>query len=116
ALAADLSYSPFEVTKITFRAERAVRYSYDIAQPYYVQTGMTVELGQQLFGPVDVVARGGTAALAYRNRVDVVLPLSDRSDRVNTYGGGMGYHLGKSMRVGFNADQAHRDSPVETRQ
>jgi hypothetical protein len=93
-----------------------VRYSYDLAQPYYVQTGMTLELAQQLFGPVDVIVRGGTAKLAYRNSVGVVLPAPDRADRVNTYGGGMGYHLGKSVRVGFNADRTHRNSPVVSRQ
>lgn len=111
-LAADLSYAPLEVTRLTFRAERAIRYSYDDAQPYYLQSGIKVEVTQQIFGPVDVMARGGTATLDYRNRAGADLPAPERSDRVTTFGGGAGYHPGKSVRIGFNVDQDHRDSPI----
>jgi hypothetical protein len=114
-LAADLSYAPAEVTKLAFRAERAIRYSYEDAQPYYLQTGFSGEITQQIFGPVDIVGRGGTATLDYRTRAGVVVPVADRSDRVTTYGVGVGYHLGKSVRIGFNADQNHRDSPLASR-
>ena len=76
---------------------------------------MNGEITQQIFGPVDIVARGGTASLHYRDRADAVVAFQNRSDRVTTYGGGFGYHLGKSVRIGFNADQNHRNSPIESR-
>jgi hypothetical protein len=45
----------------------------------------------------------------------VVVPFADRADRVTTYGAGVGYHLGKNVRVSVNADQNHRTSPVVSR-
>jgi hypothetical protein len=36
----------------------------------------------------------------------------NRIDRVSTYGGGVGYHLGKALRLGFNVDNSKRTSPI----
>jgi hypothetical protein len=112
---ADVSFAPTEVTRLTVKGERAIKYSYDDAQPYYLQTGYSAEVTQQVVGPFDVVGRGGTASLDYRTRAGVVVPFADRADRVTTYGLGIGYHLGKNIRVSFNADQIHRDSPIDSR-
>jgi hypothetical protein len=112
---ADVSFDPTELTRLTFRGERAIRYSYDQMQPYYLQTGMTAEITQQIYGPVDVVGRGGAATLAYQTLEGVVVPFADRADRVTTYGAGVGYHLGKNVRISFNADQSHRTSPIASR-
>ena len=114
-MAADLSYAPLEVTKLIFRAERGVRYSYDVTEPYYLQTGFNAEVTQQVFGPVDLIARGGTASLDYRHRADLLALVVAHSDRVSSYGGGVGYHVGRSVRIGFNIDQVHRNSPIESR-
>src|SRR5204862_2869013 len=57
--AVDLSYVALGSTKVTLQAARDVQYSYDINQPYYVQTGFLASLAQQIFGPVDVVGRIG---------------------------------------------------------
>jgi hypothetical protein len=115
-LAANLSYAVRETTKADIRAERAIRYSFDAAQPYYLQTGFTAELTQQIYGPVDLVGRGGAANLDYRDRAGAAVLEANRSDRVVTYGGGVGYHLANSLRIGFNADQIRRDSAVPSRQ
>lgn len=116
-LTADLSYTPLEVTRVGFTAERNVQYSYDTAQPYYVLTRFNVEVGQQIFGPVDLVARGGIGHLDYRSRNDLVTADSDgRADRIVAYGGGVGYHVGRNLRFGFNVDQNRRESSVATRQ
>jgi hypothetical protein len=115
-LAADLSYVLFGTTKFGVKGTRDVQYSYDIDQPYYLQTGAGVEITQQIAGPFDVVVRGGVTRLEYRDRAGAVVAVSNRVDHVQTYGGGFGYHLGHGTRIGFNVDEYQRLSPVEGRE
>ena len=110
-----LSYTLLDMTKVAFNADRSVQYWFDLAQPYYVLTGYTGSLAQQIFGPVDVVLRGGRESLAYRDLAGVPVGAPNRSDEVTTYGGGIGYHLGKTVRLGFNVDHAERSSPIDAR-
>jgi hypothetical protein len=114
--AVDLSYVALGTTKLTVTASRDVQYSFDINQPYYVQTGVTGSIGQQIFGPLDVVARIGAQRLDYRNREGTVVLVANRVDHIRIYGAGIGYHLGRDMRVGFNVDQQKRTSPLDARQ
>jgi hypothetical protein len=114
--AVDLSYVLLGVTKLGVTATRNVQYSYDINQPYYVLTGATVAVTQQIFGPVDVIARGGLQRLEYRDRAGAAVAISDRVDHIQTFGGGIGYHLGRDTRIGFNIDQSRRLSGITVRQ
>ncbi len=41
--------------------------------------------------------------------------MANRTDAVHSLGVGVGYHLGKELRLGFNVDKARRDSEVESR-
>ena len=119
--AADLTYIAPTATKLTVKGTRDVQFSYDVNQPYYLQTGANVELTQRLFGPVDVVGRAGLARLEYRTRLEsnvgnvgnvANVPFPNRTDTVQAYGGGIGYHAGKALRVGVNVDQQKRKSLV----
>ena len=112
----DLSYSALGTSRFSVRAIRDVQYSYDVDQPYYVETGVSAEIAQQIFGPVDVVGRAGVSRLEYRDRMGAVIAASDRTDRVRTYGGGIGYHMGREIRIGFNIDSSRRVSAVDRRQ
>jgi hypothetical protein len=114
--AVDLSYIALGSTKLGMTALREVQYSYDINQPYYLLTGVTGSVGQQIFGPVDVVGRIGMQRMAYQDRVGAAVAVSDRTDHVRTYGGGIGYHLGRDIRIGFNIDHGNRTSGVAQRQ
>jgi len=105
-----LSYVFLGSTKVDVNATRGVQYSYDINQPYYIQTGGSVRLTQQVFGPVDVTALGGVQQLAYQDRTGGVVVGPDRVDHVNALGGGIGYHLSKDTRLGFNIEQDRRVS------
>jgi hypothetical protein len=111
----NLSYTALESTRIALSANRSVQYSFDVAQPYYLLTGYTASVAQQIFGPVDVVARIGHQSLAYRDRAGAQIAAPNRTDEVVTYGGGVGYHLGNSLRLGVNIDRSERSSPVENR-
>jgi len=113
--AVDVNYVLLGTTKFTVQFNRDVQYSFDINQPYYVQTGGTASISQQLFGPLDIVGRGGLQRLEYQSRIGAVVAVSDRVDHTQTYGGGIGYHLGRGTRIGFNVDQSRRISGVELR-
>jgi hypothetical protein len=111
----DLAYVAAGMTKATIRASRDVQFSYDINQPYYLQTGALGELAQQIAGPLDVVGRIGIAQLEYRDRIGAAVAEADRQDMIHMYGGGVGYHVGRDVRIGFNVDRQSRDSNVQIR-
>ena len=110
--AVDLSYVLQGSTKLGFQVGRDVQYSYDANQPYYLLTGITGSIAQQIYGPLDGVFRVGRQNLSYRDRSDSILAVANRTDTVRTVGGGFGYHVGSELRIGFNVDKARRDSDV----
>lgn len=114
--AVNLTYVASGSTKLAVMVARDVQYSFDVNQPYYLQTGVTASLSQQIFGPVDVVGRFGFQRLEYRDRAGTAVLAPDRTDHIRSYGGGVGYHLGREVRLGFNVDNARRTSPVANRQ
>lgn len=113
----DLGYTLLESTRFTFGAQRDVEYSYDANEPYYLLTGVTGSVAQQVYGPMDVVIRGGLQKLAYRDN-GLVIPITPagRADHVRSYGGGFGYHFGQDLRVGVNVDRQRRTSPLAFRE
>jgi hypothetical protein len=112
----DLSYTLLGMTRFGVQFRRDVSYSYDVNQPYYLETGFSASAAQQIFGPVDVVGRLGRLRLAYTDRGGAAVAVSNRVDHVQSYGVGVGYHFGRDVRLGFNVDQQHRTSDVALRQ
>ena len=78
-------------------------------------TGFDASIAQQIFGPFDTVLRVGEQRLAYRDRIGATINASNRTDAVHSKGLGVGYHLGKELRLGFNLDTIHRTSVVVSR-
>jgi len=113
---ASLSYVAFGTTRLGVDATREVQYSFDIDEPYYLLTGVSVSLARRLVRQIDVVGRIGVQKLAYRDRIDVSLATRERFDEVHTFGGGVGYHLSNGVRIGLNLDRQHRASPLANRQ
>ena len=113
--AVNLSYVALGTTKLSVQGTRDVQYSYNINQPYYVLTGVTGTVDQQLYGPLDLQLRAGVQQLAYRDRTDVPIAVPERVDYVHSYGGGIGYRFGTDFRIGVNVDNARRTSKVDTR-
>jgi Putative beta-barrel porin 2 len=106
------SYRLLGNMQIGVTAVRSVEYSYDINEPYYLQTGFGGSLTRSVIGPLDAMVRGGLYHLAYHDREGIVLAVPNRDDSVYSYGLGAGYHLGKGVRLGFNIDESRRDSAV----
>jgi hypothetical protein len=111
-----LTYTVFGSTKFSGTITRDVEFSYDINQPYYVMTGETLSIAQQIFGPFDVVVRGGDQRLKYQSRAGAAVIEPDRTDRLRSYGGGIGIHMGPTLRLGFNIDNERRRSVLTARE
>jgi hypothetical protein len=114
--AVNLSYMALGSTKMSVTGIRDLQDSFDLNEPYYLQSGITGSVAQQIYGPLDLQGRIGEQRLAYRARARAVVAVSDRVDHVQTYGVGVGYRLGRDVRIGFNVDQQNRKSQVERRQ
>jgi hypothetical protein len=108
----DLTYVLLGSTRFAVTGGRGVQYSYDINQPYYVQSRIGGSIAQQIFGPFDVQVRGEVAYLDYRNRVGAIVTVADRTDQINTVGVGVGFHMGKDLRLAFNVDHSDRETRV----
>jgi hypothetical protein len=111
----DLSYVLLGSTKFSLNLLRDIQFSYDINNSYYLQTGGTFSITQQIFGPVDLVGRIGIQRLDYSSTLGAHIPDPNRTDYVHIYGGGIGYHLGPTMRIGFNVEDDKRTSAIDSR-
>jgi hypothetical protein len=112
----NLAYAPTEATRLSAQVARDVQYSFELAAPYYLQTGVSGSVTQQVFGPVDAVVRGGLQRLHYTEDARLLNALLQRVDRVWQYGAGIGYHFGQDLRLGFNVDNSRRQSIVSVRE
>ena len=109
---ADLTYVLLGSTRFGIIGARGVKYSFDVNQPYYIQSRIGGSVAQQIFGPFDVQVRGDLAYLEYRSRIGAVVAEPDRTDRVTAVGIGVGVHMGKDLRLSFNVDQNNRKTQV----
>jgi Putative beta-barrel porin 2 len=110
----NLSYVALGSTRLGVIIGRDIQHSFDFNQPYYLQTGIAASIGQQIYGPLDVQGRIGSQRLAYRDRA-ISVTVIDRQDKVRSYGAGIGYRLGRDLRLGFNVDQQRRESVIDER-
>jgi hypothetical protein len=108
--AVDLSYRISGSMKLSGRVSRDLQYSYDITQPYYIETGFGGSFERQISGPLDLIGRIGIEHLGYRGQIGQEDSLANRLDTIRSFGGGVGYRIGRGTRIGFNIDKQHRTS------
>ena len=113
--AVNLTYVARGATRFALQVTRDVQFSFDVNQPYYLLTGVTGSVSQQIFGPVDVEVRLARQRLSYRERQGVTVEAPTRVDHVRGVGVGIGYHVREDLRVAFNVDQQKRASEIENR-
>jgi hypothetical protein len=101
--------------RVDVNTERDLNYSWEPNYPYFVLTGTTLSLTPQLTPRWDVTGRVSIQRLAYRTAIGVPDLLSDRVDRFDILGAGVGYRIGRDVHVGFNLDRERRRSPVRLR-
>lgn len=104
-------------TRFDVRLQRDVDYSAELLEPYYLLTDAGLKVTQKITHRWDVVGTASRQWLDYR-RIEG-LSLSDglgRADRSYRVGGGVGYLLGNSVRVGVNLAYYKRNSPLAQRE
>jgi hypothetical protein len=97
-------------TKLEGVIERDVRYSYELLQPYYLTTLGRITLTQIITGPLDVQLVAGRQRLDYRDEASLDVDGDRRSDTITTWGGGLGFRVGDTARIGLNYEDASRYS------
>ena len=110
----ELAYVLRGMTRLAVGLSRDIYFSFEVVEPFYIQPGLTLSVTQQVRGPWDVQARAGWYRLNYQ-RVDTTqnVAVPERVDRYTTWGGGVGYRVGRNIRVGLNLDYSRRESIVE---
>ena len=101
--------------RIDATTSRDVDYSWEVTYPYYVLTGVTLVITPQLTPHWDVRGRAGVQRLAYLAGIGVPTPVDDRVDRLEMSGAGVGYRIGRDVRLGIDVDHERRQSPVQLR-
>ena len=101
-------------TRLEVAGERDVNYSYELAYPYYVLSGATFTATPRLTDKWDIQGRAGQQWLAYR-AAEGTTSATDRTDTYRLFGGGIGFHVGREIRIGFNIDRQQRMSPLQSR-
>lgn len=109
-----VAYTAPTRTRLQVAVRRDVEYSFEIAEPYYVQTGAHGTLTQALVGRWDVQVHGGRDRLAYRAAA-VGPGAGGRLDRVDRAGGGIGYQVAPQFRVGIDVESFYRSSELPGR-
>jgi len=107
-----LAYTGLPTTRLGVGVNRDIAYSYEDQYAYYVGTDVSASVTQNVVGPMELVARGRLAWLDYTGAVGAA---PDRQDRVDSYGGGIGFRLGDTSRLGFEATWVERRSDVPER-
>lgn len=106
-----LSYTVLGSTTIGVTQTRDILYSFELTQPYYVDTGLGLRIRRALGRAFDVEGTLSRHALAYKDLVGEPRPVSPgRVDIIWNYGGSLGYRLGRSGRIGFGATYWKRRS------
>jgi hypothetical protein len=109
--AATLNYTLRGSTNFAFHANRDTHYSFELLEPYYVDTTSGVSVRQHLGGRLDAMVGFDAHRYAYRALVtDSGNAAPTRIDLTNSYSGSVGYRVGQSGRVAFGFVYWIRDS------
>jgi Putative beta-barrel porin 2 len=96
-------------TMVETKIGRDLAYSYEPTQPYYALTDLNLAVTERLLRNWDVVGRAAWQTLDYQ-QLNTVASSSNRTDTIHQFGGGIGYWVGRTLRVGFDANYYERRS------
>ena len=108
----NVTYSAPTQTRLNAIFNRDIQYSYEDRTPYYVLTQWSGTLTHRVVGGWDVQVTGGRDRLDYQS----LAAIFERTDSISRYGGGIGYTIGESLRVGFDVQSFYRSSPIRSRE
>ena len=103
-------------TRFDVRVQRDVDYSAEEIEPYYLLTDIGVKVTQKVTQRWDVVGTASRQWLDYqRLEGEVLSEVPSHADHGYRVGGGVGYMLGTSVRVGVDLAYYKRNSPIALR-
>jgi hypothetical protein len=108
----NVTYSAPTQTRLNAIFNRDIQYSYEDRTPYYVLTQWSGTVTHRVVGGWDVQVTGGRDRLDYQSLAAIL----ERTDSISRYGGGIGYTIGESLRVGFDVQSFYRSSPIRSRE
>ncbi len=102
-------------TRFQAKVDRDLAFSYSATRPYYalLDTGLTVT--QRVTQAWEIVGRGSRQSLTYRELSAGGRTGDFPSDRGYAYGGGIGYLVAETLRLGLDANYYTRRSEIEGR-
>ena len=106
--AANVAYTLLGRTRFTVEGTRDVMYSFDVATPYYLLDSGRITVSQPIGGPIDLIGVASADRLRYQALEG--LPDPHRVTRTTTFGGGMGFRVGQTVRLGLIYEQTKRSS------
>jgi len=89
---------------------RDLAYSFEPTEPYYALTDTTLIITRRVTSAWDAIGRAGLQSLDYSALTSTPGSAGDRIDRGRQLGGGVGYRVGRSVRVGFDTTYVRRRS------
>jgi hypothetical protein len=96
-------------TRFGVAVQRDVWYSYELAEPFFVITDLTLEVTQKVTSDWDTVGRFGRQILNYQRRQS--FGPGERTDTAWHAGGGVGRRVGRTARIGVDVVRVRRNSP-----
>jgi|KBSSwiStaDraftv2_1062776.scaffolds.fasta_scaffold60788_3 putative beta-barrel porin BBP2 len=107
-----LSYTLLGATAFGVSFRRDLTYSYSEFQPFFVDTALGASIRRALGRRFDVLGSADRHVYGYRGFLTAGLDDLQRVDITWNYAASVGYHLGRSGRVGFGASYIQRDSTI----
>jgi len=103
-----LGFTLLNVTRVEGHAANDVQFSYNEAEPLYLDAGGRVTVTHKVGGPFEAIVIGGRQRLRYQSREG---PSFDgRIEFVTMAGGGIGIWASEHLRLTFTADREERES------
>jgi hypothetical protein len=116
-LAAAVSWSLYGRTSFDVEGTRDVSYSYQDTHPYYLLTGVRLQVVHPLIGPLDLQGAVAREHLSYRWRVEAPISTAiTRADTTQIFSGGFGINFGRGFRATITGERTKRQSNEDPRQ
>ncbi|HJR60720.1 MAG TPA: outer membrane beta-barrel protein [Vicinamibacterales bacterium] len=102
-------------TRFELKVDRDLAYSYEPTRPYYALLDYGLTVTQRITNAWELVGRGSRQTLAYRMLDALDASSIPPGDKGYVYGGGVGYRLGETFRLGLDTNYYTRRSEIEGR-
>src|SRR5207237_3925236 len=105
-----LSYTLLGSTTFGVSYHRDLTYSYETANPFFVDNSIGASIRRALGGRFDTIVSADRHTYDYARLLTLPATLAERTDTTWVYGANVGYRIRRDARIGFGATYYQRDS------